>query len=114
MTVSEFYNRLLAGELRAAGFALEAREPTPGKNPVAEIVGVDRRLLDWGSTRKAAITERTDSLVAEYREAHGREPSAKILRDLKQRATLETRPTKKDARPLAVRGHDVIGTGRDA
>src|SRR5699024_7538780 len=46
------------------------------------------------SSRSAAIEARTDELVDDYRNHHGREPSRELINQLRQRATLETRQAK--------------------
>ncbi|WP_371801583.1 relaxase domain-containing protein (plasmid) [Streptomyces sp. NBC_01732] len=99
---SEHYNlRVMEAVCESLGLRAEAREVTPGKRPVMEIAGVGTDLIEANSSRSKSIKERTVELVAEYREKHGYEPSSKTLTALMQQATLETRPDKGAARPLA-------------
>ncbi|GHH54927.1 MobF family relaxase [Streptomyces candidus] len=99
---SEYYNlRVMEAVCESLGLRAEAREVTPGKRPVMEIAGVGTDLIEAHSSRSKSIKERTVELVAEYREKFGHEPSSKTLTALMQQATLETRPDKGAARPLA-------------
>ncbi|KUF20145.1 MobF family relaxase [Streptomyces silvensis] len=99
---SEHYNlRVMEIICEDLGLRAEAREVTPGKRPVMEIAGAGTDLIEANSTRSQGIKERTGELVAEYRERHGYDPSDKTLTALMQQATLDTRPDKKEARPLA-------------
>ena len=99
---SEHYNlRVMEIVCEDLGLRAEAREVTPGKRPVMEIAGVGTDLIEANSSRSQSIKERTAELVTEYRERHGYDPSSKTLTALMQQATLETRPDKKEARPLA-------------
>jgi hypothetical protein len=56
------------------GWAWEPREVTPGKRPVMELVGVDRRLIGWQSTRRQQIADVMPALVADYMEVQGHPP----------------------------------------
>ncbi|MFD4322257.1 MobF family relaxase [Streptomyces sp. NPDC058548] len=107
VAASELYNQRVVEEVCSElGLRTEAREVTPGKRPVMEIVGVGTDMIEVHSSRSKSIKERTVELVAEYREQHGYEPSSKTLTALMQQATLETRPDKKAAKPLSdLRAH---------
>ncbi|WP_329492572.1 relaxase domain-containing protein (plasmid) [Kitasatospora sp. NBC_01246] len=99
---SELYNARVVEEVCAElGLRAEAREVTSGKRAVMEIAGVGHDLIEANSGRSTSIKERTAELVEEYRATTGHEPSSKVLTQLMQRATLDTRPDKKEARSLA-------------
>ncbi|MER7688722.1 MobF family relaxase [Streptomyces sp. NPDC097610] len=99
---SELYNQRVVEEVCVRlGLRAEPREVTPGKRPVMEIAGVGYDLIEGHSSRSMSIKERTAELVEQYRKEHGYEPSQKVLIALTQQATLDTRPDKKAARPLA-------------
>jgi conjugative relaxase-like TrwC/TraI family protein len=72
-----------------------------GKRPVREVAGVPVELVRHFSRRRAAIEDRFAELRAEYRRAHGREPSRGTQIQLAQQATLETREGKAPGRTLA-------------
>lgn len=97
---SEHYNQRLVAHLSELGYAFEARSMGPGKRPVMEVAGVDPRLMSQAAKRSAAIRERTKELVAEYTAKQGREPGAKLMHQIRQQATLETRTPKPDHRSL--------------
>jgi len=59
-----------------------------------EIRGVPPELCDEFSSRSHDIGPRTQELIQEYRDKHGREPNAITQCDLAQQATLETRAAK--------------------
>lgn len=59
-----------------------------------EIAGVPQELCDEFSSRSHDIGPRTQELIQEYRDKHGREPNALTCYDLAQQATLETRAAK--------------------
>ncbi|GHF89005.1 hypothetical protein GCM10018790_77980 [Kitasatospora xanthocidica] len=101
VAASELYNARVVEEVCAAlGLRAEAREVSAGKRPVMEIAGVGTDLIEGHSRRSMGIKERVAELVRDFRETHGREPSAKTLTALMQRATLDTRPDKERARSL--------------
>ncbi|MFJ8162476.1 MobF family relaxase [Streptomyces sp. NPDC096136] len=56
------------------GWAWEPREVTPGRRPVMEIAGIDRRLIGWQSTRRQQIEDALPVLVAKYEERQGHAP----------------------------------------
>ncbi|CAN7380820.1 relaxase domain-containing protein [Microbacterium foliorum] len=93
--LSEHYNALLSDHLaRLLGVGWEARERGPGRMTAWEIAGVPQGLMDEFSSRTRDIERSKDRLVAEYTERHGRAPSRKMLWQIRQQATLETRPEK--------------------
>ncbi|MGH3996917.1 MAG: AAA family ATPase, partial [Pseudonocardiaceae bacterium] len=68
---------------------------------VREIVGVDAALCRRWSLRRVSIVARRDELAAEFRQAHGRAPTTVEEMALAQRANLETRQPKHEARSEA-------------
>lgn len=94
--LSEHYNAVLSDHLaRMLGTAWEARERGPGRSTAWEIAGVPQELMDAFSSRTRDIEQVKERLVAEYVARHGRQPSSKVLWQIRQQATLETRPDKK-------------------
>ncbi|MFI8515428.1 MobF family relaxase [Streptomyces sp. NPDC085460] len=59
------------------GWAWEPREVTPGRRPVMEIAGIDRRLIGWQSTRRQQIEDALPVLTDKYEERHGYPPGEK-------------------------------------
>lgn len=100
VSASEHYNQRLVAHISALGFSFSPRATGPGKRPVMEIDGVDSRLMSQSAKRSAAIRSRTAELVADYVREHGREPDTKLMHQLRQRATLETRSPKAAHRSL--------------
>ena len=102
MTVaaSELYNTRLEAELHARlGLEFEVRPDTVGKRePVREIKGFPARVLAHFTRRRAGIEAEYRRLVAEFRAAHGRDPSLAAAHELAQQATLATRKGKKAPR----------------
>lgn len=99
--LSEHYNALLSDHLaRLIGVGWEARQRGVGRMTAWEILGVPQDLMDEFSSRTRDIERSKDRLVAEYTERHGRAPSRKLLWQIRQQATLETRP-KKEKHSLA-------------
>ncbi|MFC8529164.1 MobF family relaxase [Nocardia sp. NPDC057227] len=96
VTVSEIYNTRLEHHLeQLIGVEFAERPGTdPGKRPIREILGIPAQLLRAWSRREIEIRSRTGELAAAFQHEHGREPSSAEIRDLAQRATLETRPAK--------------------
>jgi len=80
-------------------FAGKAR--SDGKREVREVVGVPEALNRAFSRRRAAIVQRHTALIAEYRQKHGRSPSAAVQVELAQVATLQTREAKGLHQPLS-------------
>ena len=73
----------------------------PGKRPIREIVGVDPRLNQRWSTRRAHINLRRGELAIQFQQDHGRPPTPVEALHLAQQATLQTRDAKHEPRSLA-------------
>ncbi|GAA2027477.1 hypothetical protein GCM10009740_16490 [Terrabacter terrae] len=103
VSASETYNTALEKHLHAGlGLRFTEREsPDAGKRPVREVVGVDPRLNERWSARRAAVVARRSDLAQAFQRDHGRPPTAVESIQLAQQATLETRQAKKDPRTLA-------------
>ncbi|MFD5921715.1 MobF family relaxase [Kitasatospora sp. NPDC058201] len=100
---SEVYNaEVLRRVCSALDLAVTERPSADGRRPVMEIAGIGPGLIKASSVRAAAVRERMPALLDAYRAAHGKEPSLPARIALQHRASLETRPSKKQARPLAV------------
>jgi len=102
VAASEAYNTALEAHLRDGLGVRLVDVPRPGgKRPVREITGVDRALCARWSSRRSDIEGRTDELVAEFTDKHGRQPTPKESIALAQRANLETRDAKHEPRSEA-------------
>jgi TrwC relaxase/AAA domain/Pyridine nucleotide-disulphide oxidoreductase len=103
VAASETYNTALEQHLRETlGVRFAERPGTdPAKRPIREIVGVDPRLNQRWSTRRAHINTRRGELAIQFQEDHGRPPTAIEALHLAQQATLETRDAKHEPRSLA-------------
>jgi AAA domain/TrwC relaxase len=103
VAASETYNTALEQHLREAlGVRFVERPGTdPAKRPIREIVGVDPRLNQRWSTRRAHINIRRGELAIQFQEDHGRPPTPVEALHLAQLATLETRAAKHEPRSLA-------------
>jgi conjugative relaxase-like TrwC/TraI family protein len=103
VAASETYNTSLEQHLRdALGVRFAERPGTdPGKRPIREIVGVDPRLNERWSTRRAHVEARRGELAIQFQEDHGRPPTPVEALALAQQATLETRDAKHEPRSLA-------------
>ncbi len=77
------------------GWAWEPREVTPGRRPVMDIAGIDRRLIGWQSTRRQQIEDALSVLTARYEEQQGHEPGEKAGYALACQAADQTRPPKR-------------------
>src|SRR4249919_2398497 len=73
----------------------------PAKRPIREIVGVDPRLNQRWSTRRAHIEARGGELAIQFQLDHGRPPTPVEALHLAQQATLETRDAKHEPRSVA-------------
>ena len=103
VAASETYNTALEQHLRATlgvRFA-ERLDSEPAKRPIREIVGVDPRLNQRWSTRRAHINVRRGELAVAFQRDHGRPPTPVEALHLAQQATLETRQAKHEPRSLA-------------
>jgi conjugative relaxase-like TrwC/TraI family protein len=101
---SERYNTRLEDEVaRRLGVGFVARADTVRRDerPVREVAGVPLVWLKGFSQRRQEVEARYHTLVTEYREVQGRQPSSATRQKLAQQATLETREAKPAARPLA-------------
>jgi hypothetical protein len=97
------YNTALEQHLRdTLGVRFAERPGTdPSKRPIREIVGVDPRLNQRWSTRRAHINTRRGDLAIQFQHDHGRPPTPVEALQLAQQATLETRDAKHEPRSLA-------------
>src|SRR4029077_2341554 len=103
VAASETYNTALEQQLRGSlgvRFA-ERLDSDPTKRPIREIVGVDPRLNQRWSTRRAHINLRRGELAVQFKAEHGRPPTPVEALHLAQQATLETRDAKHEPRSLA-------------
>ncbi|MFD6392259.1 MobF family relaxase [Nocardia sp. NPDC060259] len=96
VTASEIFDTRVEHHLEVAlGMRFETRpDRTPDQVRVRDIVGVPLELIQHWSQRAAAITDRLDTLTAQWQAKFGHEPGPGQVHDLAQRATLETRPKK--------------------
>ena len=103
VAASETYNTALEQHLRETlGVRFAERPGTdPAKRPIREIVGVDPRLNQRWSTRRAHINTRRGELAIQFQEDHGRPPTPVEALQLAQQATLETRDAKHEPRSLS-------------
>ena len=103
VAASETYNTALEQHLRETlGVRFAERPGTdPAKRPIREIVGVDPRLNQRWSTRRAHIEARRGELAIQFQQDHGRPPTPVEALHLAQQATLETRDAKHEPRSLA-------------
>ena len=103
VAASETYNTSLEQHLRdTLGVRFAERPGTdPGKRPIREIVGVDPRLNQRWSTRRAHINLRRGELAIQFQQDHGRPPTPVEALHLAQQATLETRDAKHEPRSQA-------------
>jgi conjugative relaxase-like TrwC/TraI family protein len=103
VAASETYNTALEQHLRdTLGVRFAERPGTdPTKRPIREIVGVDPRLNQRWSSRRAHIETRRGELAIQFQNDHGRPPTPVEALHLAQQATLETRDAKHEPRSLA-------------
>jgi conjugative relaxase-like TrwC/TraI family protein len=103
VAASETYNTALEQHLRGnLGVRFAERPGTdPSKRPIREIVGVDPRLNQRWSSRRARINVRRGELAIAFQQDHGRPPTPVEALHLAQQATLETREAKHEPRSLA-------------
>jgi conjugative relaxase-like TrwC/TraI family protein len=102
VAASETYNTALEQHLRdTLGVRFAERPGTDlAKRPIREIVGVDPRLNQRWSTRRAHIEVRCGELASQFQDDHGRPPTPVEALHLSQQATLETRDAKHEPRSL--------------
>src|SRR5215204_6954506 len=103
VAASETYNTALEQHLRDTLGVRFAERPgsDPSERPIREIVGVDPRLNQRWSTRRAHINLRRGELAIQFQHDHGRPPTPVEALHLAQQATLETRDAKHEPRSLA-------------
>ncbi|QKZ24283.1 MobF family relaxase [Streptomyces chartreusis] len=102
VTASERYNRRLMEEVcTRLGLSVHEAAPSPGRRPVPEIAGIPGELIRGMSTRDADIRARLEELLADFELCYGRSPTTSQRMNLMARASRETRPSKKRARPLS-------------
>jgi conjugative relaxase-like TrwC/TraI family protein len=103
VAASETYNTALEQHLRETlGLRFAERPGTdPAKRPIREILGVDPRLNQRWSSRRAHIEARCGELAIQFQHDHGRPPTPVEALHLSQQATLETRDAKHEPRSLA-------------
>ena len=103
IAASETYNTSLETHLYdALGLPLSERPHADArKRPVREVVGVDPRLNERWSARRADIEVRRSELATKFQADHGRPPSPVESLHLAQQATLETRDPKHEPRTLS-------------
>ncbi|GHE56245.1 hypothetical protein GCM10018785_26920 [Streptomyces longispororuber] len=77
------------------GWAWEPREVTPGRRPVMDIAGIDRRLIGWQSTRRQQIEDALPVLTARYEERQGHAPGERAAYALACQAADQTRSPKR-------------------
>lgn len=101
-TASQRYNAMLAERLtQQMGLSFYARGGENGKQPTWEVAGIDERILDSFSKRRAAASVRYEELASDYRQKFGRTPSRRTVYDLWQQAVLDTRQHKREGLSLA-------------
>lgn len=106
VAMSEMYNSRLESYLTEfLGLEFAERAIEPGKRPVREIVGISPKLMQFWSKRAQMIDQKLGELTIKFQQEVGREPTAAEAYDLAQRATLETRQAKKEARSFAEDRH---------
>jgi conjugative relaxase-like TrwC/TraI family protein len=103
VAASETYNTALEQHLRETlGVRFTERPGTdPAKRPIREIVGVDPRLNQRWSSRRAHINTRRGELAIQFQKDQGRPPTPVEALHLAQQATLETRDRKHEPRSLS-------------
>ena len=115
--LSEMYNGVLSDYLtQALGWGWEACRRRHSDVPKYEVAGVSERLQEEFSSRSTDIEAAKEVLVAGFVASRGRQPSAREVLQMRQQATLSTRPDK-HLRPLAElvegwrgRARDVLGS----
>lgn len=93
--LSELYNGVLADLVTADlgyGWTPEQRRHSPVEK--WEVAGVGEALRAEFSQRSTEIDAAKDALVADFAAGYGRQPTPREVLQLRQRATLETRPDK--------------------
>ncbi|TXR94523.1 hypothetical protein EAO73_35135 [Streptomyces sp. col6] len=83
------------------GLATVPREVTPGLRPVMEIAGVPEDLITWSASRRRRIEDALEALTDRYVKDHDHLPGDRGRHALGWWAAQETRPAKKNPKPLA-------------
>lgn len=96
VAMSEAYDALLTDRVAGVvGARWEARTRARSTTPRFELVGVPEALMTSFSQRSAAINQAADDLVSGYQSTHGgARPSDAEIIQMRQKATLTTRPGK--------------------
>jgi conjugative relaxase-like TrwC/TraI family protein len=102
VAASEMYNRLVMEKICARLKLGLIERKVNGDRPVVEIAGVDVAAIEAASSRRRGIKPVLDELTEEFIDNYGYAPNKKQLIALAQQATLDTRPSKKEARQLSV------------
>jgi conjugative relaxase-like TrwC/TraI family protein len=105
VALSELHQGVLSDLLtEALGWGWEGRSRRHSERLRFEVDGVADALMAEFSQRSVAIEGRKNVLVAEFAAARGRQPTSTEVLDLRQRATLETRPVKEHRSLAAMTG----------
>jgi conjugative relaxase-like TrwC/TraI family protein len=111
--LSEMYNGVLSDYLtQALGWGWEGCARRHSDAPKYEVAGVSERLREEFSQRSTNIEEAKEVLVAGFVASRGRQPSAREVLQMRQQATLATRPDKQTA-SLADLVHGWRGRARE-
>ena len=95
VALSELHQGVLSDLLtESLGWGWDGRTRRHSDRLRFEVAGVSDALLAEFSQRSSAIEACKDELVATFAAARGRQPTNSEILDLRQRATLETRPDK--------------------
>ncbi|GAA2743033.1 hypothetical protein GCM10009868_15280 [Terrabacter aerolatus] len=93
--LSELYNGVLADLVtRDLGYGWDPERRRHSPVEKWEVAGVGEALRAEFSQRTTEIDAAKDLLVADFVNAHGRQPTPREVLQMRQRATLETRPPK--------------------
>jgi hypothetical protein len=99
--LSEMHEAVVSDYLtEALGWGWDTSKRLHSEVPKYEVAGLSVRLQREFSTRTVAINTATDELIGGFTSARGRAPSSREVLQLRQRATLQTRPDK-HIQPLA-------------
>jgi conjugative relaxase-like TrwC/TraI family protein len=105
VALSELHQGVLSDLLtEALGWGWDGRSRRHSERLRFEVDGVADALMAEFSQRAVAIERRKNALVAEFAAARGRQPTSTEVLDLRQRATLETRPAKEHRSLAAMTG----------
>jgi conjugative relaxase-like TrwC/TraI family protein len=105
VALSELHQGVLSDLLtEALGWGWEGTSRRHSERLRFEVDGVAEALMAEFSQRAVAIEGRKNAFVAEFAAARGRQPTSTEVLDLRQRATLETRPAKEHRSLAAMTG----------